>query len=123
MLTHIGRKSGRARRVVIEVVAHDDREHSWTVASGYGTRSQWYRNLQQSPSGIVQIGGHRHHVSAYFLSPEEGGEIMTEYAPHHPRVARALCRYLGLPSDGTPAGFRAAGREIPFVRLTESSGH
>lgn len=119
MLTHTGRSSGRPRQVVIEVVAHDDRERSWTVASGYGTQSQWYQNLRHSPSGTVQTGGHRYQVSAQFLSPEEGAEIMAAYAPHHPRVARQLCHYLGLPSDGTPDSFRAAGRQIPFVRLTE----
>ncbi|MEU6854068.1 nitroreductase family deazaflavin-dependent oxidoreductase [Actinacidiphila alni] len=119
MLTHTGRISGRARQVVVEVVAHDPYSHSWIVASGYGPQAQWYRNLRHSPGGTVQIGNYRHHVSAYFLSPDEGADIMADYAPRHPRAARALCHYLGLPADGTPDSYRAAGRQIPFVRLTE----
>ncbi|WP_433889412.1 nitroreductase family deazaflavin-dependent oxidoreductase [Streptomyces sp. CA-111067] len=118
LLTHTGRVSGRPRQVVIEVVAHDAVRRAWTVASGYGPQSQWYRNLRHTPRATVQVGRHRHEVSATFLDAEEGADVMAEYAPRHPRAARALCRYLGLPSDGTPESYRAAGRQIPFVRLT-----
>jgi deazaflavin-dependent oxidoreductase (nitroreductase family) len=119
LLTHTGRVSGRPRHVVVEVVAHDTASGSWTIASGYGPQAQWYRNLRHSPGATVQTGRRRHHVSAYFLDPEEGAEVMAEYAPRNPRAARLLCRYLGLPCDGTPDGYRAAGRQIPFVRLVE----
>lgn len=119
LLTHTGRISGQARKVVVEVVAHDAEKRCWTVASGYGPQAQWYRNLRHAPGGTVQIGNQRHHVSAYFLDSDEGGDLMAQYAPRHPRAARVLCRYLGLPSDGTPEGYREAGRKIPFVRLVE----
>ncbi|MFJ8073778.1 hypothetical protein ACIQ7Q_07515 [Streptomyces sp. NPDC096176] len=42
---------------------------------------------------------------------------MTEYARRHPRAARALCRYMGFPVDGSESAYRAAGEQIPFVRL------
>lgn len=122
LLTHTGRNSGQPRQVVVEVVAYDAVSHSWTVASGYGKQAQWYRNLRHAPGGTVQVGRHRHHVSAYFLDPEEGVEVMAEYAPRHPRAARLLCRYLGLPSDGTADAYRAAGRQIAFVRLVAFPG-
>lgn len=119
LLTHTGRISGRRRQVVVEVVAHDTDNRCWTVASGYGPQAQWYRNLRHVPGATIQTGRHRHHVSAYFLSPDEGAEVMAEYAPRHPRAARLLCRYLRLPCDGTADSYRAAGRQIPFVRLVE----
>jgi deazaflavin-dependent oxidoreductase (nitroreductase family) len=119
LLTHTGRISGRPRQVVVEVVARDAANGSWTVASGYGPRAQWYRNLRHTPVATIRTGRHRHRVKASFLAPEEGAEVMAEYAPRNPRAARLLCRYLGLPCDGTPDGYRAAGRRIPFVRLAE----
>lgn len=117
LLIHTGRISGRPRRVVVEVVARDAQSRSWTIASGFGPQAQWYRNLRHTPGATIQTGRRRHHVSAYFLDPEEGAEVMADYAQRHPRAARLLCSYLALPYDGTPEGHRAAGRQIPFVRL------
>jgi deazaflavin-dependent oxidoreductase (nitroreductase family) len=119
LLTHTGRTTGQPRRVVLEVVAHATTPPSWTVASGYGPQAQWYRNLRHEPRALIQVGNRYHAVSAHFFNPEEGAEIMAHYAPFHPRAARAMCRYLGFVVDGTSESFRAAGRQIPFVRLAE----
>ncbi|MFE3579637.1 nitroreductase family deazaflavin-dependent oxidoreductase [Streptomyces vinaceus] len=120
LLQHTGRVSGQTREVCLEVVAHDPLRGSWTVASGFGTAAQWYRNLRHIPKVTIQVGRTFHPVNAHFLSAEEGAELMAAYAGRHPRAARALCRYLGLddPKDGTDP-FRAAGLRIPFVRLDE----
>ncbi|WP_327295292.1 nitroreductase family deazaflavin-dependent oxidoreductase [Streptomyces sp. NBC_01197] len=121
LLIHTGRVSGQQRRAVIEVVAHDPEQRTWTVASGFGPQAHWYRNLRHAPQATIQTGRRFHAVDARFLSPEEGGRIMAAYAPKHPRAARILCRYMGLPSDGNPQSFQRAGELIPFVRL-EASG-
>ncbi|WP_431329739.1 nitroreductase family deazaflavin-dependent oxidoreductase [Streptomyces sp. IPPR8] len=117
LLHHVGRVSGNDRRVVLEVVAYEAPYHSWTVASGFGRRSNWYRNLRAQPKTVVQFGNRHHAVTAHFLTPHEGADIMTRYGLRHPRTARRLCAYLGLPADGTESALREAGRMIPFVRL------
>ncbi|MEV0991869.1 nitroreductase family deazaflavin-dependent oxidoreductase [Streptomyces sp. NPDC049949] len=120
LLQHTGRLSGQTREVCLEVVAHDPLRGSWTVASGFGTAAQWYRNLRHIPKVTIQVGQTFCPVNAHFLTAEEGAEVMAAYASRHPRAARALCRYLGLDTqtDGTDP-FREAGRRIPFVRLDE----
>ncbi|MFE2436328.1 nitroreductase family deazaflavin-dependent oxidoreductase [Streptomyces sp. NPDC059409] len=117
LLHHVGRVSGRDRRVVLEVVAYEAPHRCWTVASGFGPRSDWYRNLRAQPKTFVQFGNRHHAVTARFLTPDEGAAIMADYGQKHPRTARRLCAYLGLPADGTEPALREAGRAIPFVRL------
>ncbi|CAL9631700.1 nitroreductase family deazaflavin-dependent oxidoreductase [Streptomyces sp. enrichment culture] len=117
LLHHVGRISGHDRRVVLEVVAYEAPYRSWTVASGFGPRSDWYRNLRAQPKTVVQFGNRHHAVTAHFLTPDEGADIMAHYGRRHPRTARRLCAYLGLPADGTESALREAGRTIPFVRL------
>ncbi|MFE9257652.1 nitroreductase family deazaflavin-dependent oxidoreductase [Streptomyces sp. NPDC006879] len=119
LLRHTGRVSGRIREVCLEVVEHDEAQGRWTVASGFGTRSQWYRNLRHTPEASVQVGRSRRSVRARFLPATEGADVMERYARRHPRAARALCRYLALPWDGTAQGYRRAGAELPFVCLEE----
>ncbi|MFH8973899.1 nitroreductase family deazaflavin-dependent oxidoreductase [Streptomyces sp. NPDC017890] len=140
LLHHVGRISGRDRRVVLEVVAHDSCEtgsgeygsfeygcaeppgQSWTVASGFGPRADWYRNLRQQPKTVIQFGNRHHAVTAHFLTAEDGAGIMAEYARRHPGTARRLCAFMGLAVDGGEASFREAGRAIPFVRLVAAFG-
>jgi deazaflavin-dependent oxidoreductase (nitroreductase family) len=124
LLEHVGRKSRQRRRVVIEVVARDDPYGpSWTVASGFGPKAAWYRNLRVTPRVTIQVGARRHDVVARFLSAEEGGELMARYAVRHPRVARRLCAFMGFEvTDGSAEEFRQVGKSIPFVRFEPVPG-
>ncbi|MFI1538328.1 nitroreductase family deazaflavin-dependent oxidoreductase [Streptomyces anandii] len=117
LLHHTGRTSGLDRSVVLEVVTRDPAGASWTIASGFGPRADWYLNLRRRPETVIQVGNRRHRVTAHFLTPGEGGEIMARYAPRHPRVARRLCAFMGFTVDGSEAGYRRVGESIPFVRL------
>ncbi|MEU8986570.1 nitroreductase family deazaflavin-dependent oxidoreductase [Streptomyces sp. NPDC048558] len=122
LLHHVGRLTDLDRRVVLEVVSHDPVNESWIVASGFGARADWYQNLRHQPKTVMQIGNRLHAVTAHFLSPDEGADIMADYAQHHPRTAGRLCAFMGLPSDGSEASCREAGRSIPFVRLDGAYG-
>lgn len=64
LLHHTGRATGLDRRVVLEVVAHDAIGGSWTMASGFGPRSDWYRNLCAEPKTVIQFGNQRAAVQA-----------------------------------------------------------
>jgi hypothetical protein len=48
MLEHIGRRSGAPRYAVLEVVDHPSHD-SYVVASGFGRKAQWFRNIQANP--------------------------------------------------------------------------
>ncbi|MGW0761336.1 nitroreductase family deazaflavin-dependent oxidoreductase [Streptomyces sp. NPDC002814] len=123
LLHHVGRVSGLDRRVILEVVSYDPIGASWTVASGFGPKADWYQNLREQPKTLMQFGNRPHAVTAHFPTPDEGAEIMADYARRHPRTARRLCTYMGLPIDGSEASYREAGRAIPFVRLDAPVGH
>ncbi|WP_416986049.1 nitroreductase family deazaflavin-dependent oxidoreductase [Streptomyces sp. T028] len=117
LLHHVGRRTGLDRQAVLEVVAHEAPSRSWTVAAGFGPASDWFRNLRAHPKTVIQSGNRHHAVTAVFLSADEGADIMAEYARRHPRAARRLCGFLGLPADRGDRSYREAGRAIPFVRL------
>ncbi|MFJ8142787.1 nitroreductase family deazaflavin-dependent oxidoreductase [Streptomyces sp. NPDC096013] len=117
LLHHVGRITGLDRHVVLEVVERAPDKSSWTIASGFGPQAAWYSNLRAEPKTFIMAGTRHHAVTARFLTPDEGAEIMARYARCHRRAARRLCAFIGLSPDGTDGGFREAGRSIPFVRL------
>ncbi len=58
MLEHIGRTSGARRYVVLEVFGHPATD-VYLVVSGFGAKSQWYRNLEANPTARVWVRGRR----------------------------------------------------------------
>ncbi|MEU4245699.1 nitroreductase family deazaflavin-dependent oxidoreductase [Actinoplanes sp. NPDC026619] len=115
LLTHTGRKTGRPRQAVIEVVEHDGT--GYLVASGFGPRADWYRNVMTEPYATIQIGGRKLRVTAIPVPAEEGGELMARYAVRHPAAARRLCKLMGFVVDGSAEDYREVGRRVPFVQF------
>ncbi len=117
LVNHIGRKSGLPRQVVIEVVRHDKESQTIIVASGFGKKSQWYRNLQKNPDVTIQLGTKKYTARAEFLSAGQGTIEMADYARRHPFAARELAKLMGYRMDGTDEDYRILGNEIPFIAL------
>jgi deazaflavin-dependent oxidoreductase (nitroreductase family) len=117
LVEHVGRRTGQVRRVVLEVVEFDRATSAVVVASGFGPRADWYRNLLAHPSTTVVLGRRRLRVTACPVPAEEGGEIMRRYAQGRRRTARSMVRLLGYQVDGTDADFVQLGRSMPFLRL------
>jgi deazaflavin-dependent oxidoreductase (nitroreductase family) len=125
MLTHTGRKSGLERKVVLEVVHYDRETTTFTVAAGFGTGSDWYQNIQANPRVTVQCGRRHWPMVARFLTPEEAGDELLNYASRYPRALQELARFMGYRLDGTQEDIRALGQMLPMVDFTptSSNGH
>lgn len=118
LLNHIGRKSGKTRQAVLEVVEHDEATDTYYVASGYGRSSHWFQNIQANPEVTIQVGRRKMAATAEILSPEASGQKMVEYARRMPAAAKTLTGLVGLEVDGGEADFRRVGeKHVPFVAL------
>lgn len=84
MLEHIGRTSGERRYVVLEVVDRPNPD-AVVVASGFGAKAQWFRNIAVNPRVRVWLGGHRP-VSgdAHVLDQHRADQVLTAYRERHP---------------------------------------
>ncbi len=115
LLTHTGRRSGRKRQAVLEVVRYDREVTTFVVAVGFGPESDWYRNARANPQVRVQCGRRSWEMVALFLTPEQAGDELLDYARRHPLALRALARVMGYHLDGTQAETRALGQALPMV--------
>jgi deazaflavin-dependent oxidoreductase (nitroreductase family) len=86
MLEHIGRVSGQRRYVVLEVVDRPAPDE-YVIVSGFGPRSQWYRNVLADPRVRVSCGFRRQAAAtARAMSEEESAEALRDYAVRHPKA-------------------------------------
>ena len=118
LLVHTGRKSGQTRQAVVEVVGFDPATNIYTVASGFGAKSDWYRNVCATPNVTIQVGSRRMQATARPLSSGESGAAMVDYAHRYPSLARALARVIGHQVEGSDETYRRiAEQHIPFVEF------
>ena len=114
MLEHTGRKSGAPRYVVLEVVDHASRD-SYIVASGFGRKAQWFRNIQADPRVRVYAGSHApRRARARVLNQHEADQTLTTYRNRHrktwERFRPVLEQTLGAPITETD-------NPLPMVEL------
>ncbi|MGE2813643.1 nitroreductase family deazaflavin-dependent oxidoreductase [Mycobacterium heidelbergense] len=85
MLEHIGRKSGAPRYAVLEVVDHPCPD-VYVVASGFGRKAQWFRNIAANPRVRVYVGSHApRRATAHVLDQAEADRTLAAYRGRHPR--------------------------------------
>ena len=86
MLEHIGRKSGAPRYAVLEVLDHPAPD-IYVIASGFGRKAQWFRNIQANPRVRVYAGSHApRRATARVLGQQEADSTLAAYRSQHPRA-------------------------------------
>ena len=116
-LTHIGRRSGKPRQTVLEVVRYDKVIGACIVASGFGKGSDWLRNVEHDPHILFTIGRTQRTGLAERLDPEIAGRELAEYARRHPLAWRELVQFMGYKVNGTENDILALGNMIPLYRF------
>jgi deazaflavin-dependent oxidoreductase (nitroreductase family) len=116
LLNHTGRKSGKPRQVVLEVVMYDPHSRQVVVCAGFGPQSQWYQNILAQPNVSVQLGSRKWAAAARPLAPEEGADIFRAFCEANPGEAR-FAGVLGYQVDGTLEDYYDMGKQMIFVGL------
>lgn len=126
LLVHVGRRSGRRRETVLEVLEYRPHSREAVVMSAFGRDAQWLRNIRAAPGPEVTLGS-RHFVAACrFLDADEAAAVLAGYERRNrfaaPIVRRVLSRLLGWRYDGSPDARRRLVRELPLIAFRPAAG-
>ncbi len=116
-ITHTGRKSGKPRHVILEVVKFEPSKETYYIAAAWGEKSDWVKNIRANPQVQVQIGQQKMTMLAEQLNPEQGEAIILDYAHRHPTAMINLARFMGYQLDGSETDFRELGRLLLMFAL------
>lgn len=97
LLNHIGRVSGLPRQAVLEVIKYEEDTNTHYVASGFGEKANWFRNIIQSPEVSIQVAGKEITAQAKRLPIPEAKIIFREYHQRHPKALKGLSKMIGYP--------------------------
>jgi len=124
-VTHVGRKSGRRYRTVLEVIGQTPATGEIRVVAGMGPESDWYRNVQANPAVEIVVGRRRFAPAHRVLDESEAADVVADYERRNrwilPIVHRVLSRLLGWRYDGSEAARHRMVRQLPVMAFRPRS--
>lgn len=115
LLEHTGRSSGKPRFVCLEVIDRPTPDRL-LVASGFGSTSQWYRNLLATPACFISTGRRRRHpATATMLPADQSAEALARYQSDHAESWKFLERVVAKHGAVRP-------EDIPIVEFRLDCG-
>jgi deazaflavin-dependent oxidoreductase (nitroreductase family) len=119
LLKHTGRRSGRQRETVLEVVQYRKEIPEVFVVAGFGRDSDWLLNVQAQPRVEVTIGWRRFSACARFPDLLEAPEVIRDYEQRNrfiaPIIRYGFSRLLGWQYHNTDADRRRFVEQLPVV--------
>lgn len=118
-LTHVGRRTGRHHRTMLEVIGWRPATGELLVLAGLGHSANWYRNIQVGGAVEVAVGRRRFRPAYRTLAEDDAVAALADYEHSNrlaaPVVRRVLSWLVGWRYDGTDAARRRLVRELPVV--------
>jgi deazaflavin-dependent oxidoreductase (nitroreductase family) len=114
LLIHAGRRTGQPHAMTAMVLHYDLETHEAVICSGWGSTTDWIRNIRERPALEVRIGRESFTPQQRFLDEDESYTVTVEFCLRHPARSGVLRRVLGwdLRSD---AAIKEFVRARPFV--------
>lgn len=99
-ITHIGRRSGKVRKTILAVLRFDAKTQEILAVSAW-KGSDWYYNIQASPTLQVESGRVHYIPQQRTLSEEEIATAFVEYCKRNSIFSRIICRIPGWKWDSS----------------------
>jgi deazaflavin-dependent oxidoreductase (nitroreductase family) len=96
LITTTGRKTGKHRDAMVDVMDYDKATDTYTIEAAYGTKTDWYRNMQSNPIFEAQVGRRKFKAHATELSNEGAGEMLVQFYRRKPFYTRSVMAIAGM---------------------------
>jgi deazaflavin-dependent oxidoreductase (nitroreductase family) len=119
LLVTTGRKTGRRRETVLEVVKYDRASQEAIVAAGWGAKTGWFHNVEAGLAREVVIGRDRYEPAYRVLDVAEAERVFADYERRNrlagPIVRRVISGLVGWRYDGSPGARRKVVEQLPLI--------
>lgn len=117
-LRHLGRVSGELKETIVEVIDQEKSARTVYCASGFGDKSQWFKNIQANENVLVTFKNVEYLAVAKVLEEEQAAEVLLRYARANPKAIKSVARLSGYEMDGSESDvieFSSIVRVVEFV--------
>jgi deazaflavin-dependent oxidoreductase (nitroreductase family) len=118
-LTHVGRRSGRRYRTILELIGNDRATGELIVLVGMGPTADWFRNIQHGPAVELATMRRRFRAVHRVLDEPEAVAALAEFERRNRWASWVIRRGLGWLAgwryDGGPDARRRLAQQLPVV--------
>ncbi|HTV87493.1 MAG TPA: nitroreductase family deazaflavin-dependent oxidoreductase [Stellaceae bacterium] len=125
LLIHIGRRTGRRRETVLEVVEYRESGPEAVVLCAYGYDADWLRNIAATGQAEIVVGAARFVATHRVLAADEAIGVIAGYERRNwfmaPVIRAVLSRFLGWTYCGSDGDRRRLVAQLPMVAFFPAS--
>lgn len=96
LITTIGRKTGKHRETMLDVLQYDKATDIYYIEAAYGARADWYKNMQNNPIFEAKVGRRKFKARAETLPSEGAGEMLVQFHRCKPAYTRSVMAMAGM---------------------------
>lgn len=96
LLSTTGRKTGRRRDSMVDVMDYDAESDTYYIEAAYGSRADWFKNIQANPVFDAQVGRRKFKATAEELSGKDTGEALVRFFRRKPAYTRSVMAMVGM---------------------------
>lgn len=122
LIATVGRKSGKRRETMVDVMDYDAATDTYYIEAAYGSRADWFRNIQANPHFEAQVGRRKFHASATTLTNETAGEKTVQFYRKKPAYTRSVMALVGMKFEGEEE-LRALGSKLTLIAVQPENVH
>ena len=110
--------------MVLEVIGREPASGGLRIASAWGRRAEWFRNLEVDPSVEVYVGRRRFTGTVTVLAEPEAQDAFRDYASAHPLAYRTFIGplLLGRRPTGATDELTELARVVPILVVRPARG-
>jgi deazaflavin-dependent oxidoreductase (nitroreductase family) len=97
LLVTIGRKSGKKRFTMVDVLLYDRETDTYFIEVGFGKNSDWYQNIQVNPDFEAKVGRRRFKAKIEELPRDTAGDVMVNFVRCRPAYSKSIMKMIGTP--------------------------
>lgn len=106
------------KETVIEVIDQDKASGKVYSASGFGEKSQWFRNIAANNDVFLTIKSTEYKATASVLSEDQAAHVLLRYVKAHPKSIKSVARLSGYAMDGSEHDVIEFSKVIKIVEFT-----
>lgn len=96
LITTTGRKSGKRRETMVDVMDYDSASDTFFIEAAYGSRADWYRNIKSNPVFDAQVGRRKFKARMEEIPNDAAGEMLVQFHRHKPVYTRSVMAMVGM---------------------------
>jgi deazaflavin-dependent oxidoreductase (nitroreductase family) len=121
LITTTGRKTGKPRNVMVDIMDYDKTTDTYYIEAAYGELADWYKNIQNNPIFEGQVGRRKIKARAGALSTQGAGEMLVQFYRRKPAYTRSVMAMAGMKFKDEDE-LRVIGKNLTLLAVKPESG-